>query len=227
MSLSAAALGAERVIITDVDSAVPTLQEGVKLNGFSAPQVQVVTLDWTNRTQAIEHIWNDLLDTSSSSSAISGTDPTQPTEDILADAEQQPWQNRRLCVSRLDYILASDVIWVDYLIPALVDTIGDLIRVAKERRSNQPEECRHQEQSVLSDPSSFSPSLASTSPIVLLAYQFRSTRSDRLLFNALDQLGLNRQKLCLTNMNGDCQDAVELDPKFQKSNLAVWKIWRE
>ncbi|KAK3815051.1 MAG: hypothetical protein J3Q66DRAFT_204058 [Benniella sp.] len=33
----------------------------VTLNGFSTPQIQVTTLDWTDRAQAIEHNWNDLL----------------------------------------------------------------------------------------------------------------------------------------------------------------------
>ncbi|KAF9364813.1 hypothetical protein BGX34_000360 [Mortierella sp. NVP85] len=228
VSFSAAALGAERVIITDVDSAVPSLQEGVKLNGFSIPQVQVVTLDWTDRAQAIEHIWNDLLAAPPSpTSETTKKESDRSSEGIVADAGQQPGKRQRSSVSRLDYILASDVIWVDYLIPALVDTMKDLISIDYER-PKEPEERlveQQQQQSVLSDPSV---NLSRTSsPVVLLAYQFRSTRSDRLLFDALDQLGLKRRKLSLTGVDKNDQDAVELDPKFQKSNLAIWKIWRE
>lgn len=223
VSFSAAALGAERVIITDVDSAVPSLQEGIKLNGFSEPQVQVATLDWTDRAQAIEHIWNDLLVTPPSpTSATMGKETDRSTEDIVADAGQQPERNLRPSVSRLDYILASDVIWVDYLIPALVDTMKDLIYIDQERPKERLAEQQLQ-QSVLSD--SFVS--RTSSPVVLLAYQFRSTRGDRLLFDALDQLGLKRRKLSLSGVDKDDQDAVELDPKFQKSNLAIWKIWRE
>ncbi|KAF9912398.1 hypothetical protein EC991_011090 [Linnemannia zychae] len=101
VSLSAAALGAERVIMTDIDSAVPALQSGVRLNGYEAPQVHVTALDWTNRSHALQHIWNDLL-----------RDETTPS------TTTKP---------QLDYILASDVIWVDYLVPALVETIADLM----------------------------------------------------------------------------------------------------
>jgi predicted nicotinamide N-methyase len=215
VSFSAAALGAERVIVTDVESAMPSLQQGVTLNGFSTPQVQVVTLDWTDRAQAIEHIWNDLL-------AV----PPSPTSETTRKESDRSSEDRS-SASRLDYILASDVIWVDYLIPALVDTMKDLIGVDHER-AKQPEERlveQQLQQSVLDDPSA---NLSRTSPpVVLLAYQFRSTRSDRLLFDALDQLGLKRRKLSLTGVDKDDRGAVELDPKFQKSNLAIWKIWRE
>jgi hypothetical protein len=85
---------------------------------------------------------------------------------------------------------------------------------------------QEQEQGISSEPSPLS-SPATSSPIVLLAYQSRSTRSERLLFDALDQLGVKRRKLCLTGIDKDDQDAVELDPKYRKPNLTVWKMWRE
>ncbi|KAI8353894.1 putative methyltransferase-domain-containing protein [Mortierella sp. GBAus27b] len=224
VSFSAAALGAGRVIATDVDSAVPSLQEGIRLNGFSAPQVQVVTLDWTNRTQAIEHIWNDLLVTPSPSSATTGTGQSPLSGVNSTVVGQQLGPSQLPSIPRIDYILASDVIWVDYLVSPLVETIGDLMRLGK---PSQAGKChQEQEQGISSEPSPLS-SLATSSPIVLLAYQSRSTRSERLLFDALDQLGVKRRKLCLTGIDKDDQDAVDLDPKYQKPNLAVWKMWRE
>ncbi|KAF9107752.1 hypothetical protein BGX29_005039 [Mortierella sp. GBA35] len=203
VSLSAAALGAERVIMTDIDSAVPSLERGARLNGFEAPQVQVIALDWTNRSHALQHIWNDLLPATPTT-----TGPTNP---------------------QLDYILASDVIWVDYLVPALVDTIADLIRVSnKERRDSGthhhpplPTATQDPEPTQSQSPPSLPP------PVLLLAYQFRSTRSDQLLFDSLDQLGLLRKKIILDGQNNDDPDSVYMDPKFRKPNLAIWKVWKE
>ncbi|KAF9145944.1 hypothetical protein BGX30_005760 [Mortierella sp. GBA39] len=201
VSLSAAALGAERVIMTDIDSAVPALQRGVRLNGFQAPQVQVTALDWTNRSQALQHIWNDLLATS-----------TTPCSTTAATTKPQ-----------LDYILASDVIWVDYLVPALVETIADLMHISKERRDSGT---HHHLQS----PSSQDEQTTTPRPqpsVLLLAYQFRSTRSDQLLFDSLDQLGLQRKKITLDGENIDDQDSVYMDFQFRKPNLAIWKVWKE
>ncbi|KAG0212837.1 hypothetical protein BGX28_005493 [Mortierella sp. GBA30] len=97
VSFSAAAVGARQVIITDIDSATQTLREGVALNGFEPSQVQVTALDWTNRAGALQHIRRDLL--------------------MASPQSRVP----------LDCILASDVVWVDYLIPDLVNTVADLI----------------------------------------------------------------------------------------------------
>ncbi|KAF9181322.1 hypothetical protein BGZ51_005526 [Haplosporangium sp. Z 767] len=174
VSLSAAALNAQRVIITDIDSAVSSLQQGVKLNGFESPQVEIIALDWTDRTNALQHVWSHLA-------VPSGTKP------------------------RLDYILASDVIWVDYLIPALIDTIAALMHGPKTEDGEE-----------------------TSSPVLLLAYQFRSTRSDQILFDNLDRLGMKRRKLCLDgNAREQDQDDVLLDPEYRKSNLAIWKVWME
>ncbi|KAF9943162.1 hypothetical protein BGZ67_004941 [Mortierella alpina] len=170
-SFSAAALGAEQVIITDMDSAIAGLQEGVAMNGFQALQVQVTALDWTSRAEALQNIRRNLLGRSSASDKN----------------------------SRLDYILASDVIWVDYLIPALVDTVADLIQGSTE----------------------------SSPPVFLLAYQFRSTRSDHILFDSLDRLNLSRKRVCLEGSDAKDLDAVSLDPKFLKTNITIWKIWKE
>ncbi|KAF9127642.1 hypothetical protein BGW39_005708 [Mortierella sp. 14UC] len=199
VSLSAAALGAERVIMTDIDSAVSALQRGVRLNGFEAPQVQVTALDWTNRSHALQHIWNDLLrDDTTSSTAVK---------------------------PQLDYILASDVIWVDYLVPALVETIADLMHVSKERRDSGTH--HHQHQSLQGEKKT---TQHPRQPVLLLAYQFRSTRSDQLLFDSLDQLGLLRKKITLDDdgeNKGEDSDSVYMDPKFRKTNIAIWKVWKE
>ncbi|CAO3567570.1 unnamed protein product [Mortierella alpina] len=170
-SFSAAALGAEQVIITDIDSATAGLQEGVAINGFQALQVQVVALDWTNRVGALQNIRRNHLGRSSAT-------------------DRNP---------QLDYILASDVIWVDYLIPALVDTVADLIQGSTE----------------------------SPPPVFLLAYQFRSTRSDQILFESLDRLKLSRKRVCLDGSDTNDLDAVLLDPKFRMANIAIWKMWKE
>ncbi|KAF9540817.1 hypothetical protein EC957_003739, partial [Mortierella hygrophila] len=202
VSLSAAALGAERVIMTDIDSAVPALHRRVRLNRFQAPQVQVTALDWTNRSQALQHIWNDLLATS--------TTPCSTTA-----ATMKP---------RLDYILASDVIWVDYLVPALVETIADLMHITKERRDSGT---HHHLQSSSSSQDEQTTTPRPQPPVLLLAYQFRSTRSDQLLFDSLDQLGLQRKKIALDGENIDDQDSVYMDSQFRKPNLAIWKVWKE
>ncbi|KAG9322443.1 hypothetical protein KVV02_000072 [Mortierella alpina] len=170
-SFSAAALGAEQVIITDMDSAIAGLQEGVAMNGFQPLQVQVTTLDWTSRAEALQNIRRNLVGRASAS-------------------DKNP---------HLDYILASDVIWVDYLIPALVDTVADLIQGSTE----------------------------SSPPVFLLAYQFRSTRSDHILFDSLDRLNLSRKSVCLDGSDTKDLDAVSLDPKFYKTNITIWKIWKE
>ncbi|KAG0265117.1 hypothetical protein BGZ95_003418 [Linnemannia exigua] len=196
VSLSAAALGAERVIMTDIDSAVPALQRGVHLNRFEAPQVQVTALDWTNRSHALQHIWNDLLLTKD--------------ETTLSTTTVKP---------QLDYILASDVIWVDYLVPALVETIADLMHISKERRDSGTH--HHLDER---------PTLQPRPPVLLLAYQFRSTRSDQLLFDSLDGFGLQRKKIRLDNDGEDKDDdpdSVYMDPNFRKPNLAIWKVWKE
>ncbi|KAG0379652.1 hypothetical protein BGX24_012292 [Mortierella sp. AD032] len=200
VSLSAAALGAERVIMTDIDSAVPALQRGVRLNRFEAPQVQVTPLDWTNRSHALQHIWNDLLSTKD--------------ETTLSTTIVKP---------QLDYILASDVIWVDYLVPALVDTIADLMHISKERRDSGTHHLNYSSQD---EGSTQQPRL----PVLLLAYQFRSTRSDQLLFDSLDGFGLQRKKIRLDNDGEDKDDdpdSVYMDPNFRKPNLAIWKVWKE
>lgn len=182
--------------MTDIDSAVPALQRGVHLNGFEVPQVQVTALDWTNRSKALHHIWNDLL-----------SNPTTPSSTVATTRPQ------------LDYILASDVIWVDYLVPALVETIADLMHISKERRDSGTHQVSPQdEQTFMSRPQP---------PILLLAYQFRSTRSDKLLFESLDQLGLQRTKISLDGENVDDPDSVYMDSKFRKPNLAIWKVWKE
>ncbi|KAH7050626.1 putative methyltransferase-domain-containing protein [Linnemannia elongata] len=201
VSLSAAALGAERVIMTDIDSAVPALQRGARLNGFQAPQVQVTALDWTNRSQALQYIWNDLL--------ASLTTPSS-----LTAATTRP---------QLDYILASDVIWVDYLVQAFVETVADLMHISKERRDSGTH--HHVQLSSSQDEQTTTP--LPQPPVLLLAYQFRSTRSDQLLFDSLDQLGLQRKKITLDGDNIDDQDSVYMDSQFRKPNLAIWKVWKE
>lgn len=192
MSFSAAALGAETVIITDVDSAVNSLTVGAQLNGFQAPRVKVTALDWTDRSESIRHIREELLPPSSS----------------------------------LDYLLASDVIWVDFLVPSLVDTIADWMQIPTLRRDSLVDRDN------IDDPSTGPSNQLGTdyrhgkSPILLLAYQFRSTRSDELLFGSLDQLGLQRKKVALDRVDDKDEDAVELDPKFRRPNLCIWKIWK-
>ncbi|KAG0348514.1 hypothetical protein BGZ54_004595 [Gamsiella multidivaricata] len=220
-SFSAAALGAERVIITDVDSALPTLRKGVQLNGFVPPQVQVTALDWTDRAQAMDRIWNELLMVPSSQAPVSNE--PMPTDRMPAQKSQQ--QKQRQPKPRLDYILASDVVWVDYLIPALVDTVGELLQVEKERRDSVMDDKDGGLQHVLDGgPTDVS---SPPSPVVLLAYQFRSTRGDQLLFDSLDRLGLSRQKLILDGSDDTDKDAVNLDSKFRRPNLAIWKVWKE
>ena len=202
--MSAAALGTERVILTDIDSAVPALQRGVRLNGFKTPQVQVTVLDWTNRSEALQHIWSDLL-------------PATTTTTEMTTTKRQ-----------LDFILASDVIWVDYLVPALVETIAELMHVSsKERRDIGTRHSRPHTRNTESD----SPQNRQTAgqprpPVLLLAYQFRSTRSDQLLFDSMDQFGLLRKKISLDDEHMD-EDSVYMDPKFRKPNIAIWKVWKE
>ncbi|KAG0021649.1 hypothetical protein BGZ81_008835 [Podila clonocystis] len=182
-SFSAAALGAE-VIITDVDTAVPSLRQGAQLNGFSEPQVHIRSLDWMNCTQEVQDILGSLR-------------PSQDTSTKL-----------------LDYIVASDVIWVDFLITPLVNTIAQLMQVSKERRDSLLDEDDTRAEEV------------PTPPVLILAHQSRSARCDSMFFDSLDALGLQRKKIRLDSQDAD-EDSVDLDPKYRKSNLAIWKVWRE
>ncbi|KAG0035634.1 hypothetical protein BGZ82_005192 [Podila clonocystis] len=182
-SFSAAALGAE-VIITDVDTAVPSLRQGAQLNGLSEPQVRIRALDWMNCTQEVQDVLGSLR-------------PSQDTSTKL-----------------LDYILASDVIWVDFLIAPLVNTIAQLMQVSKERRDSLLDEDDTRAEEV------------STPPVLILAHQSRSARCDNMFFDSLDALGLQRKKIRLDGQDAD-EDSVDLDPKYRKSNLAIWKVWRE
>lgn len=185
--------------MTDIDTALPALQRGVRLNGFQGPHVQVTALDWTNRSLALQHIWNDLLASS-----------TTPSSTAAATMKPQ-----------LDYILASDVIWVDYLVQAFVETVADLMHISKERRDSGT----HLKSSSSQDDQTTIP--RTQPPVLLLAYQFRSTRSDQLLFDSLDQLGLQRKKIILDGENIDDQDSVYMDLQFRKPSLAIWKVWKE
>ncbi|KAG0360555.1 hypothetical protein BG005_010472 [Podila minutissima] len=180
----AAALGAE-VIITDVETAVPSLQQGAHLNGLSEPQVRVRALDWMNHAQGVQDILGPLR---------------KPSQDTSTKT--------------LDYILASDVIWVDFLIAPLVNTIAQLMQVSNERRDS------------LLDEDDTRTEAASTSPVLILAHQSRSARCDNMFFDSLDALGLQRKKVQLDGRGTD-EDAVDLDPKYRKTNLAIWKVWRE
>ncbi|KAG0041738.1 hypothetical protein BGZ83_001368 [Gryganskiella cystojenkinii] len=202
VSFSAAALGAERVVVTDVDSALSALRKGAQLNSFQAPQVQVTALDWTNRTDAIRHIRESLVQPTSPSTSSS----TSPS---------------------FDYLLASDVIWVDFLVPFFVDTIAEWMQVPQDLRRDSLLDGDKSSNDDTSDTTTSTAHISNgKSPVLLLAYQFRSTRSDELLFGSLDRLGMKRKKVILDRFDNEDEDAVELDPKFRKSNLAIWRIWR-
>ncbi|KAG0305732.1 hypothetical protein BGZ98_003653 [Dissophora globulifera] len=250
VSLSAAALGADRVVVTDIDSAVPALMDAVQLNGFSAPQVQITALDWTDRKEALGHIWSDLLVAPATETISASSQSELENQHATIDtSRRQPYIGRKL-----DYILASDVIWVDYLIPALVETMNDLLQATKERRDSvldedeekyrqwqhgqgQHGQGQHGQGQMALDNApieSTSSSSSFSTPVVLLAYQFRSTRSDQILFDSFDRLGLSRRKLRLNGPANESEcgseddgDTVFLDPKFLQPNLAIWKIWKE
>ncbi|KAF9428166.1 hypothetical protein BGZ94_003207 [Podila epigama] len=187
-SFSAAALGAKQVIITDVVSAVPSLEQGVQLNELTRPRVQVRALDWTN--------------------------PAEVVQDILHTARQSTQERRAL-----DYILASDVIWVDFLIEPLINTIAQLMETSSARRDNISE-------MDMDTGGSNTRALFADSPVLLLAHQSRSARCDSMFFEGLDALGLQRKKIKLDDADYD-DDSVELDPMFRRSNLAIWKVWRQ
>ncbi|KAG0082654.1 hypothetical protein BGZ92_011513 [Podila epicladia] len=173
------------VIITDVETAVSSLQQGAELNGLSEPQVRVRALDWMNHSQEVQDILGSLR---------------KPSQ----DASTKP----------LDYILASDVIWVDFLIAPLVNTIAQLMQVSNERRDS------------LLDEDDTRTEVASRPPVLILAHQSRSARCDNMFFDSLDALGLQRKKVRLDGHDMD-EDTVDLDPKYRKPNLAIWKVWRE
>jgi hypothetical protein len=197
-----------------VDSALPSLRLGTQLNGFQPSQVQVTGLDWTDRSEAMRYIREDLLVVSKSSLSRSTVG--------------------------IDYLLASDVIWVDFLVPSLVDTIADWMQIPglrrdsildedkdKERDESNKGDKKQEEASLkLSTVQSTVSSYHHKPPILLLAYQFRSTRSDELLFGSLDRLGLSRKRVTLDRLDDEDEDAVELDPKFRRPNLCIWKIWK-
>ncbi|KAG0346291.1 hypothetical protein BG004_001999 [Podila humilis] len=195
-SFSAAILGAERVFVTDVDSAVPSLQQGAQLNGLFESQVRVQALDWTRHRQTVRDIVRELNKERESGHRVTTITPSS---------------------RGFDYILASDVIWVDFLIQPLVDTIDHLMHVCQEQRNSLLD--------INADGQSTKQS-ATSGPVLILAHQSRSSRCDTMFFDAIDARGLKRKKVDLGGGGSNDEDAVVLDPKYRKSNLAIWKIWR-
>ncbi|CAG8709367.1 326_t:CDS:2, partial [Acaulospora morrowiae] len=86
-SLTAAILGAKKVITTDVPDITPRIKKIVKLNGLEN-NIIVKPLDWLSRENLPESI-------------VLENDP-------------------------LDFIMGADIVWVDYLIQPLVETIDAL-----------------------------------------------------------------------------------------------------
>ncbi|KAF9969614.1 hypothetical protein BGZ73_007977 [Actinomortierella ambigua] len=241
VSMSAIALGAASVTITDLESALPTIADSLRLNQFPADSVVIhsnhdhneernntvhthvhlMGLDWMQHTRDLAKISARLLQ-----------DPA--TQHCHATAEVSATQVAPSSFP-LDYILASDVVWVDYLIPSLVETMATLLGISVDE-STTPSLAS------LSPPSSSPPPPQPKPwPVILLAHQTRSTRSDKILFDGLSKFGLAKKPIQLNhhhhsnNSNNDDKDpdepALELehvfqDPVFRKPNITLWKIWR-
>ncbi|CAG8452756.1 3184_t:CDS:2 [Funneliformis caledonium] len=104
-------------------------------------------------------------------------------------AKPLDWINRKEHIPILinegpwDYILAADVVWVDYLIEPLIDTISEL-----------------------STPSHTT---------LFLCHQTRTTRSDKLLFDAIENHGWKIHKVSMNELN--------LAEEFRKDNVEIYR----
>ncbi|KAG0241740.1 hypothetical protein BGW41_005394 [Actinomortierella wolfii] len=253
VSLSAIALGAASVTITDLECNLPAIQDSIQLNHFPsestiiyarpdddisldkvdgkesaqqsrshnreahATHVHLMPLDWVNHTRDLAEISATLQRVSELPIITRTTVSDQPT-------------------FPLDYILASDVIWVDYLIPSLVETMAALLGVSTPLPSQQSSEGttsaqENQQQQQEEEQGQHH----STWPVILLAHQTRSTRGDAIFFDSLERFGLARKAIKLDGTNpyspkpdepGSELEDVFQDPLFRKPNITIWKIWR-
>ncbi|KAG0234849.1 hypothetical protein BGW42_006126 [Actinomortierella wolfii] len=251
VSLSAIALGAASITITDLECNLPTIQDSIQLNHFPsestiiharpgddtsldkvdgkesaqqsrshdreahATHVHLMPLDWVNHTRDLAEISATLQRVSELPAFTRTTISDQPT-------------------FPLDYILASDVIWVDYLIPSLVETMAALLGVSTPLPSQQSSEGTTPAQENQQQQQEGQGQHHSTWPVILLAHQTRSTRGDAIFFDSLERFGLARKAIKLDGTNpyskpdepGSELEDVFQDPMFRKPNITIWKIWR-
>ncbi|KAJ0407264.1 hypothetical protein P43SY_008039 [Pythium insidiosum] len=137
VGISAALLGAEDVILTDLEYALTNLQRNIDLTRAAAE---------------------------SSAKPLTGK----------LSAQVLDWFHPRTDFGALDYILASDVVWVEELISPLVNTLHRLAQA-----SSGVQTC------------------------ILLSHQQRSRASDAILFRLLDAHGFLRRKVPTEDLHPD------------------------
>ncbi|KAJ1922936.1 hypothetical protein IWQ60_006189 [Tieghemiomyces parasiticus] len=146
VGIAAALLGAQ-VTLTDVAFAIPALTSVVRLNNLSpVPGSRLAPSDTAGCVTHVRPL--DWLH----------------RDDFIHSLE-----------SPFDYILASDVVWVDWLIEPLVATIADILQ-----------------QSHILD--------ADVHTVAYLCHQTRSTRGDERLFKQLELHGLTYQTVDFNSM---------------------------
>uniref|UniRef100_K3X793 FAM86 N-terminal domain-containing protein n=1 Tax=Globisporangium ultimum (strain ATCC 200006 / CBS 805.95 / DAOM BR144) TaxID=431595 RepID=K3X793_GLOUD len=138
VGLSAALLGAKHVILTDLEYTMENLQRNAAETMANAHRTDDGDDDTTDAgTAAVGEVTTQVLD----------------------------WFDPPTTMGSLDFVLASDVVWVEELIPPLVQTFDVLLR------------------------SSQAPTT------VLMSYQKRSIVSDQLLFSELEKHHLVKRKI--------------------------------
>ncbi|KAG0254832.1 hypothetical protein DFQ27_006599 [Actinomortierella ambigua] len=280
VSMSAIALGAASVTITDLESALPTIENSLRLNRFdntilhssshsdndhdhlqehldqtefstlrNITHIHLMPLDWVHHARDLAEISARLLE--SDDFALHRQPTTGKAPALPAPEHPPPFP--------IDYILASDVVWVDYLIPSLVETMAALLGISVDEDAATapalvaplpPTSQQQQQQESLPPSTNDQDRRHHPWPVILLAHQTRSTRGDKILFEALARFGLAKTPIRLEHedhdnhrnsnalpaedkKNNDDPDepALELehvlqDPLFRKPNIVIYKIWR-
>jgi len=120
VGLAAAILGADQVMLTDLEYTLDNIRDNVKLNqgNFVYEKVDVFELDWMK------------ISAEDSEKQLECTDTPPATVDPLHADSQKPVQTILDRVKGTSLILAADVVWVEELISPLVLTIRKILDVA-------------------------------------------------------------------------------------------------
>jgi hypothetical protein len=101
------------VTITDAPIVVPEIEKIIKLNGLENKNVLAKPLDWENRLEKLYHTKKIIFNLSQFIYLFIYLFIYFRKDYIPFLIDKGPW----------DFILAADVVWVDYLIVPLVDSI--------------------------------------------------------------------------------------------------------
>jgi predicted nicotinamide N-methyase len=191
--LSAALLGAPTTLLTDMPAAAAGAAQSIALNQPRIEgRVAFAPLDWTRRNASA--LWT----------AVGDVAP-----EVASSASASP--------PAFDLILGADIVWVDELVPPLVETLRWLALAGQP----EPQLCDDALPAAAADRAAIAvcpedePVLAgSGAATVLLAYKSRSSITDRLLFGELARAGF---AVCAA-------PGGWYDPQFSAPSMEVFRM---